>query len=432
MGGVILAGIIKSINEALAYDIEKIGIDPYWNLGDKSELKMHSIHAYPAKFPAFIATKAIEYARKEGINVNRIADIFCGCGTVALEAKLNNIDFWGCDINPVATLIAKTKSTTYNPNILNKHYISIIKSFHEANVDGIQYDRANERLKYWFDKESYINLYKLLDSIERLPEGKYKQAFKCIFSAILKPTSRWLTKSIKPQVDPDKIPANVLLTFQAHFSKFIKAINENLVDSRTQINITKGNFLYKENIPIINLIVTSPPYVTSYEYADLHQLSSLWLGYTDDFKTLRKGTIGSIHNSEGYCFKSSELNRVGNSIVSDLQKKNIQASKVKSVARYYIDMQKTIAKCYSMLSEDGMVVFVLGDTEYKGVKIENSRHLVETLISSGFKEVRVTKRKISNKLLTPYRDSAGRFTTDKSERKIYHEEFVIIGKKVSL
>ena len=27
----------------------------------------------------------------------------------------------------------------------------------------------------------------------------------------------------------------------------------------------------------VDLIVTSPPYVTSYEYADLHQLSSLWL-----------------------------------------------------------------------------------------------------------------------------------------------------------
>ena len=32
----------------------------------------------------------------------------------------------------------------------------------------------------------------------------------------------------------------------------------------------------------ISLIVTSPPYVTSYEYADLHQLTALWLEYTKD------------------------------------------------------------------------------------------------------------------------------------------------------
>ena len=27
----------------------------------------------------------------------------------------------------------------------------------------------------------------------------------------------------------------------------------------------------------VNLVLTSPPYVTSYEYADLHQLALLWL-----------------------------------------------------------------------------------------------------------------------------------------------------------
>ena len=36
----------------------------------------------------------------------------------------------------------------------------------------------------------------------------------------------------------------------------------------------------------IDLIITSPPYVTSYEYADLHQLSLLWFG--DDPKHFKK------------------------------------------------------------------------------------------------------------------------------------------------
>ncbi|MDR0932038.1 MAG: hypothetical protein LBM70_03350 [Victivallales bacterium] len=46
---------------------------------------MHRIHAYPAKFPAFITTKAISYALENGLAPKRIADIFCGCGTVAFE-----------------------------------------------------------------------------------------------------------------------------------------------------------------------------------------------------------------------------------------------------------------------------------------------------------------------------------------------------------
>ena len=39
--------------------------------------------------------------------------------------------------------------------------------------------------------------------------------------------------------------------------------------------------------------MTSPPYVTSYDYADIHQLSALWLGYASDYRTLRKEHAGN-------------------------------------------------------------------------------------------------------------------------------------------
>lgn len=54
----------------------------HWDFGGEREPLMHRIHAYPAKFPAFITPKAVAYAQARGFTVNRIADIFCGCGTV--------------------------------------------------------------------------------------------------------------------------------------------------------------------------------------------------------------------------------------------------------------------------------------------------------------------------------------------------------------
>lgn len=56
---------------------------------------MHTIHSYPAKFPAFIASKAFDYAKQEGVKIERTSDIFCGCGTVALEAKEEDMSFGG-------------------------------------------------------------------------------------------------------------------------------------------------------------------------------------------------------------------------------------------------------------------------------------------------------------------------------------------------
>jgi len=92
-----------------------IPVDPFWNTGTDKEHKMHRIHAYPAKFPAFITTKALDFAKDNNFETTNLADVFCGCGTVAFEAKRNNINFWGCDINPVATMIAKVKSHKYQP-----------------------------------------------------------------------------------------------------------------------------------------------------------------------------------------------------------------------------------------------------------------------------------------------------------------------------
>lgn len=246
-----------------------------------------------------------------------------------------------------------------------------------------------------------------------------------MFSAILKSTSKWLTKSIKPQVDPYKKMINVSSAFDTQYRKFYNATNE-LIHSEYIADITIKNvdFLSYAKIPQVDLIVTSPPYVTSYEYADLHQLSSLWLGYTDDFRELRKGTIGSIYNVP--CAKvGSVLNNTGKVIVENMRQYGCKTRQLRSVERYYLDMQKAVHKCASMLKDNGMAFFVIGDTEYKGVKIKNSSHLVQCLMDEHFTDIKAARRRISNKLLTPYRDKIGRFSSDQSQRSVYHEEFII-------
>ncbi len=81
-----------------------------------------------------------------------------------------------------------------------------------------------------------------------------------------------------------------------------------------------------------------------------------------------------------------------------------------------------------MLNDNGMAFFVVGDTEYKGVQILNSKHLIASMRNEGFCDIKASKRIISKKLLTPYRDSKGKFTSDKEKRSIYHEEYIITGR----
>ena len=419
-----------AIENSIKVCFDSIPVDPFWNTGEEKELKVHRIHSYPAKFPAFITTKALQYARENGLAPACVADIFCGCGTVALEAKRNDIDFWGCDINPVATMIAKAKSHKYKNKRLEKYYFDILSCYETYKcVPGI-YKDANERLKYWYKKKQYTDLYNLKRAINKTVPKKsnYYYFFICAFSNILKPTSKWLTKSIKPQVDPDKKPADVAQAFGEQFKFMSRANEESDIAYSSNVEILTQNILNgRAKHPSVDMIVTSPPYVTSYEYADLHQLSSLWLDYADDYRDLRNGSIGSLQHDYNFEREVKHLNDSGMNIVFSLLDRD--KAKARSVAKYFLDMQKVTDKCHRMLSASGMVLFVIGNTEYKGIRIENAKHLVESLYDSGFKNVSATKRKIQNKILTPYRDGVGRFTTNKSGRKIYSEEFIIVGRK---
>ena len=417
-----------TINNYSTISLDTLPINDSWDGRDVHENLMHRIHAYPAKFPAFITTKAIQYAESQNINVETVADIFCGCGTVAYETVKANRHFWGCDINPVATLIARAKSRHYDNERLASYYEQIVKVFALQSFDESDAIANNERVKYWFFQRQIEDLSKLKQAIEiAVDDEAYREFFLCAFSNILKSCSRWLTKSIKPQVDPNKKPHDVMMAFAMQVKMMQKAnqvneINGGLADIETTNCLSK---IVEQ--PFVDLLVTSPPYVTSYEYADLHQLSTLWLGYTDDYRSFREGTIGSLHGENHLPDHLKNLNHTGQDIVFKLYA--IDKSKCRSVSQYYIDMQNAVKKVYEFIRPGGATLFVIGNTEYKGVKIDNARHLIETLLDEGFDGVEVERRKISNKILTPYRDSVGKFTTDKKSRKIYSEEFIIFAKK---
>lgn len=419
-----------SIDSIHDFNFEHVPINSFWNTGVQREQKMHRIHAYPAKFPAFITTKALEFWNRNNINPpERIADIFCGCGTTAFEARRNSIDFWGCDINPVATLIAKVKSRKYQSGRLQRYYDKILTKYTDTQCADC-FESAPERLKYWYFKKQYNELAHLKNVICSVtPQNSdYRLFFLCAFSNILKPTSRWLTKSIKPQVDPHKKIPNVIDVFRTQFKMMYSANQEIENLSNADSNIVTGNFLSDSlDVPSVDMIITSPPYVTSYEYADLHQLSSLWLGFVDDYKELRNGTIGSLHHDYNFNKELKRLNLTGLKIVTLLLDQH--KSKARSVAKYFLDMQAVAQKAYSILNSNGAALFVIGNTEYKTVRIDNAKHLAESLFDAGFSSVNVTKRKISNKILTPYRDKRGKFTTNANGRKVYSEEFIIVGRK---
>ena len=199
-----------------------------------------------------------------------------------------------------------------------------------------------------------------------------------------------------------------------------------MLKKANHIQINQRSILKIRTESKVDLLVSSPPYVTSYEYADLHQISTLWLDFAGDYKDLRKGTIGSVYNNTNYEKNKTKLFSSGVAVVDKFFA--VDKCRAKNTAKYFIDMQNSMKKCYALLKPKGQALFVIGNTEYKGVRINNIQHLIESMFQVSFARVFITKRKNSNKLLTPYRTASGKFATSATaSRKIYAEEFLVKG-----
>lgn len=413
---------------------EEIPVNSDWCFKNVRSVEQwtHGYHRYPAKFLPNLVKKLIEKYTHEN---DLVADLFAGCGTTLVEAKVHGRKSIGVDINPVAELITKAKTNPIEPNKLEKRFKIIVESFDTFRLKDCVDIAVHERIDYWFSKENKAKIAFLYDQILAIRNRTVKDFMLVSLSHILKNCSKWLQSSTKPQVDPNKKPTNPFAAFQLHTkqmlkknAEFYKQLSESKnLKTKCEIRLEDAR---KSSIRAnsVGAIITSPPYVTSYEYADIHQLTAYWYEYITDLAGFRKNFIGTFYSLNQETDSTSEL---AQKIINELLKKDKRTAK--EVANYFKDMQAVAKEMHRILKVDGHICLVIGNTTFKDVKVKSAEVFAETLTSLGFEMVEIIKRSIPNKLIPTIRDKkSGRFSklNNKNSKLVYPEEYILIAKKV--
>lgn len=86
-----------------------------WDFGraGKANYSVHRIGEYPSKIRPIVFSHVVEMFSKKG---DKILDPFCGCGTLAVEAKIYGRNSINYDINPYAVELATRKLDALNKN----------------------------------------------------------------------------------------------------------------------------------------------------------------------------------------------------------------------------------------------------------------------------------------------------------------------------
>ena len=403
----------------------------------------HDYHRYPAKFIPQLVEKLIgEYIINSHARIN---DPFMGSGTTIVTAISKGFKASGTDINAISHLVTKVKSRPIEPYYLEekiKQFLTKLSCLDQppgfiyndwTTIEPTIPEKHIEKINYWFPEKHKNELGVILTVIYNEEDETVQDFLRVAFSNILKNCSIWLKSSTKPTRDLKKDPTNPYSAIRRHLMKMQRG-NEQFYDAvpypdkcEKYLNIHIGDAKAQ---PVdnnsVDLIVSSSPYVTSYEYADLHQLSTIWLDLTHDLNEYKEEFIGTSRKQ--YEDKQPK-SHIATGIVDRMS--SISPKKAKEISAFFIDMEEVFDESFRILKRGGRCCYVIGNTRLRGVDILNAEVFAESLQYAGFKLDRVIKREIPSKILPQKRDEkTGRFaSSDKADSEAYPTEYIVIGLK---
>ncbi|MCB1189808.1 MAG: DNA methyltransferase [Leptospiraceae bacterium] len=393
----------------------------------------HCFHAYPAMMIPQVAERILT---KYGQNAKLLFDPYCGTGTSLVEANLKGIDAIGTDLNPLARLISKTKTTKIKLQVLDlylKDFSDYIFSllFYLKKINVVIPEIKN--MDYWFDKTVKEKLSIIKSFIEKIEDENVANFFKVAFSETIRESSFTRNSEFKlfrmtseqmQKFNPDVF--GIMQSKLARNHKGLKSFLEQkpkgksiVYDFNTSLEI---KHIQKESIDIV---VTSPPYGdsrTTVAYGQFSRFANEWLG-VDNANQIDNNLMGGKTQKEVYRFSNklldSSLEKIG----------TVESKRARDVSAFYHDYQSSIDNISCIIKPGGYVCYVVGNRKVKGVILPMDEITKTFFENQGFTHMETIVRNIPNKRM-PSKNSPSNVAGEKDETM--SNEFIVVMRKKSL
>lgn len=458
-------------DDKMIEELKKLPLD-YWDFKDDDTKEYtHGLHNYPAVMVCPISRNIISLVR--GIQpVNALLDPFSGSGTVVVEGMINGIPtVAGNDINPLALLLTKVKSTPLDCNKLKKEAAAVKKRIVEAiyknkaYLDAVDNFIANElgldisgkkgwgdsapqylkqfcsekgieitipefkNIGYWFRPRVILELAIEKATIENVND---KDIRDFIFVAMSE-SIRLVSNRRNGEFKMFRMPAPKVLTFRpdvyAEFAKildrniekmenFVAKLKENA--SMSKVSIFRNSACTLENVPndTYDLIVTSPPYGdsrTTVAYGEYSRLSLQWINIDNLSEKEIMGVDKSLMGGKKYR-NGFELDLKSDTLRAALDKiKDEDLERAGDVYSFYEDLDAAIKSSAEKTKKGGYHFWVVGNRTVKNILLQTDVIISELAEQHGLKTVYIIDRNIPNKVMpslnSPTNESGKTVTT---------------------
>ena len=473
---------ISDTDKKILDELERLPAN-YWDFkeSDTSEM-IHGIHTYPAMMIYPISRSILKIVKKYK-QIDSILDPFSGSGTVLVEGILAGIkNVYGNDLNPLARLLTKVKTTKLDKELLNiymnflKNSLSEKYDIYDKNICDINsyfseymkldltakekwgaeapiylkeyYKKYNINLKipdfknigFWFKPSVILELEIIKEEILKINNSDIKDFFLVAFSETIRLVSNKRNGEFKMyRMSPQKVEKfnpNVKKEFLSildrNFNKYIE-YNEKLIKNNPNCNVK----IYADDasklteIPddSIDIVITSPPYgdsKTTVAYGEFSRLSLQWINlYGVDelkIKSIDKELMGGKKYSNGF------INNINSNTLKDSLEdiSKIDLKRAGDVYSFYNDLDKIIKKISEKVKKNSYQFWVVGNRTVKGVNLKTDVIIRELASNYGLTYLCTIDRNILNKVM-PSKNSPSNKVGEKATTMV--NEHIVVLKK---
>ncbi|MBX3197660.1 MAG: hypothetical protein KF894_05915 [Labilithrix sp.] len=309
--------------ELLAHAID---VAPSMDEGADDRAHVHGFHAYPARAHPVTARRLVEALVPPS---GTVLDPFCGSGTVVIEAMLAGRAAIGSDLNPIAVMLARAKTYPRTPEKTSALVEAARGVAEHAESRRKAKAGASRRLPQedvsLFPPHVLLELDGLRAGID-VAAPELRPDLSLVLSSILVKLSPRRGDTSEEQTDKriaagyaSRLFVRKTEELARRFDDFAlllrNAARSSAAGDGEQLGGSEGgspsaaaarprvrvweddaNVLKRVADASVDAVITSPPYVATYDYLQHHELRMRWLGL--DPRKLARGEIGARRRYE--------------------------------------------------------------------------------------------------------------------------------------
>ena len=388
-------------------------ISTYGSFQDSLRAPIHRWFTYPAGYSYKLVEGKI---REYGLDGRHwIVDPFVGTGTTSVAAKMIGVNSIGVEAHPFVFWVAQTKlHFEHDINALPRDAERIKQAARLIYREGTRCDDVWPELVYkCFDTENLSRLYALRTAILESDTTPERRDF---FKVTLTATLRDVTSAGAgwPYIAPSKfaertVQRNAFVEFEKRCTLMVNDVVATRTweppDSQHQLINGDARCLseYAESSSV-DMILTSPPYLNNYDYADRTRLETYFWELYDSWgeitrevrdrliiaatTQIRRNEMNMVRWCPGVQMASSPVHTELMDIIQRLSQLRLVKGGKKAydlmVAGYFEDMLRVIVGAYAVLKKGSPFILVLGDSAPYGVHVRTDEIIGELAAAVGF------------------------------------------------